>query len=336
MIANNDYYFRLKNQMRLEDNKLSSLSAHPVKYLIVEGYLDRVFFEKYKSEFSVIFSASDPTLKFRQLSGPHKEAKGSVKEAIINLIKDNEQETFSLNSISLYGIIDKDFSETSIEYKHLFVTPTNDLETFLVSNDIFPLTNIANCSTELIKDIYKLAYQFGSFRKAMLDYAGKICHFDGKTENIRKLINEKIIKDNRYNLYKNGMDLSIDNVFNILSRSEDTIFYGSSGEISLLTAKRHVKDFLITNGILEKDNTFASIKITPINSGSYPFWDNIRGHDLFEIAKTLIPNIDNHTPPLYNDFLLSNFIVESADTSSFIKTNLYQRMLNAGILKGSF
>ena len=174
------YLQRLRN--KLEELRPTPFDKQDKIILLVEGKLDKMLFSgllKDKILGSVISVGA--------LKRPDELISGNVKSAICDLTLNIANNSYSSIGLNVYGICDKDLNNEHSENSHLFFTDTSDLETLLVSNNVFCLKDFYSYDDDSFRTIYCQAYQLGGIRKAFSTFL--------KEENEKKPLKSKSFRD---------------------------------------------------------------------------------------------------------------------------------------------
>ena len=204
-------------------------SKQTEKYLLVEGDLDRQFFDNQFAKSvqcvvvsNIIRSRGALSSSFFKSKSQTQNVKTNIKSVVCETIIGIAQLSAApwmqtsgkvkwppkMEKWPLYGIIDLDFNdeEQYEKYKKLFVTETHDLETMLLATDENVLSKL-NCdfTEDQIKKAFFMAYQMAFIRKNLPDdlphvldkiqnHSGEVdfpSFFDGLKMNLSKLLESK-------------------------------------------------------------------------------------------------------------------------------------------------
>ena len=308
---------RLLNIARMKNDSASKGMLQTPKILLVEGYMDlRVYTPMLASDVETL-SAGNKQYFIRFGGRPLDNVKKAIADTTSEFLRRKEEEG-QYGFIELYGVIDKDFENSYPETENLFITDTNDLETLLFSCEAFTFGIVPTADEEVLKSIDGLAYQLGSFRRAFFDF------IKNKPDNIREFIAEEQIRQNGHLLFVKNKDLSLKSLINVFKKDPTNYFAAGLGE-EIATPIIH--SYLKSKGIMNGTNQFVD-KVKGFDKNKIiGYWDNVKGHDMCEVARHIVPNINE-----YYEKSLENFIEAHVNRERLKTTNLYRRMHQVGLM----
>lgn len=308
---------RLLTIARMKNDSASKGMLKTTKILLVEGYMDLRIYTPMLAEDVEPLSAGNKQYFIRFGGRPLDNVKKAIADTTQEFTRRKKEEGL-YGFIDLYGVIDKDFENAYPESNNLFVTDTNDLETLLFSCEAFSFSVVPTADKEILTSIDGLAYQLGSFRRAFFDF------IKNKTDNIREYISEEQIRQNGNLIFVKNKDLTLKALINVFKKDPTNYFAAGLGE-ELATPIIH--SYLRSKGIMNGSNLFVN-KVEGFDKTKVDdYWDNVKGHDVCEVARHVVPNINE-----YYEKSFENFIEAHANREKLKTTNLYKRMHQAGVM----
>lgn len=315
---------RLLTIARMKNDSASKGMLRTTKILLVEGFMDKITYIPMISSDVEIISAGDKSYFIRNGGRPLDNVKKAIADTTQEFTRKKKEEGL-YGYIELYGVIDKDFENAYPESNNLFVTDTNDLETLLFSCEAFSFSTFPTVDKETQVSIDGLAYQLGSIRRAFFDF------IKNKNDNIREYISEEQIRQNGNILFVKNKDLTLKALINVFKKDPTNFFAAGLGE-ELATPIIH--SYLRSKGIMNGSNLFVN-KVEGFDKTKVDdYWDNVKGHDVCEVAKHIIPSIDTYIPDIHDTYkkAFEKFIEAHTNREKLKTTNLYKRMHQAGVM----
>jgi hypothetical protein len=129
-----------------QDNLFNRMN---IAIIFVEGYSDKVFFNRFVNSKCQVFCASDSS----HYKDQDEDIRENCRKAVIAKVKEKKEEGIP-NPDLICGVVDADYhvdrDKTPREYRHVFQTDTHDLETLIYKTGEFSL-----CLTEHINNLSK-------------------------------------------------------------------------------------------------------------------------------------------------------------------------------------
>lgn len=308
---------RLLNLARIKNDSASKGMLSKTNILFVEGYMDLIIYTPMLTDSVEILSAGNKQYFIRFGGRPLDNVKKAIAETAGEFLRKKEEEG-QYGYINLYGVIDKDYANAYPETKNLFVTDTNDLETLLFFCEAFSFGVVPTADKEVLTSIDGLAYQMGCFRKGFFEF------IKNKSDNIREYIDEKQIQLNGHLLFVKNKDLTLKALINVFKKEPTNYFAAGLGE-ELATPIIH--SYLRSKGVMNGSNQFVN-KVEGFDKTKVTdYWDAVRGHDICEVARNVVPNINE-----YYEKSFENFIEKHANREKLKNTNLYKKMHAVGLM----
>ena len=315
------YSQRLRN--KLEELRPTPFDEQDKTIILVEGKLDKMFFSGLLKDRILGSVISVGALKI-----PDELINGNVKSAICDLTLNITSKSYSSKGLNVYGICDKDLDNEHSENSHLLFTDTSDLETLLVSNNIFSLNEFCSYDGDSFRTIYCQAYQLGGIRKAFSTFL-KEENKDKllKNKSFRDYFSESSIKKYASSIFLKNRNLDLNTIIDFFSKDKDNEFFeikkSSFFELIMIKLRRN----------LYEDSFYKSANKDIFNYSVCDFdkktiknyWNNVRGHDLMLISKTMA---NGEWPKDEEQFMLNH-----SNIDNFKSTELFKKMLNANIIK---
>ena len=264
------------------------------KFLLVEGTTDKEFIEKLGVE--KLQSIPVGTIIEDEYRLKRNEKKPYAKPAILDTVREKNKENF-------FGLVDKDFAtEEDINnyHEHILVTPTHDLETFLLStdNDIFKEPDNI---TEDLKDALYYAYLIGIIKKRMIE--GEIYYKNNN--NFEDVLGEEI-------KLRDLIEFLIDESKGITIRK-------------ILELEREIKKDIP----VDKDGFITLYKEDVIHNKD--LYDIANGHDILNIMKSLCEKqikrlIDAYHTEDHRDRAVEFAVIERYNFGVFERSKFFKDM----------
>ena len=289
------------------------------KFFIVEGKLDKVFFEKIFDKSNNLIAVEDLSKSASAFKRNYKisNSKIEIKKLVIftNLP--------FLEKNNVYGIVDKDFDEefpTRLNSR-VFSNNTHDLETMLVASDSKLLATIFPFDAKRISKAMFMAYQIAIVKEFISkrisnspsvtvgDYNfWKDCFDNEAIFNIEKFIkkyNPEIIKLEEKNTFYN---FAVDFYNNINSQNEKSKQLNPAPMMNLL-----------------KNKTLTHFQ----NNMPQNFYELVNGHDLMNC---LILNYEDNQQVMQFKNSISYKLINCYNLENFKETVLYSKLKNNKII----
>ncbi|MBR0191274.1 MAG: hypothetical protein IJQ31_04325 [Thermoguttaceae bacterium] len=307
-------------------------SKQTEKYLLVEGDLDRQFFEKQfamRVQCVVVSNIiknraalSSSSFKSKsQTQNVKTNIKSVIYEVIVGLAKFPAAPWIKPSGMEkwpLYGIIDLDFND-EVQYekfKKLFVTETHDLETMILATDENVLSKV-NCdfTEDQIKKAFFMAYQMAFIRKNLPD---------DLPHTLEKIQNQSGEVD--FPSFFDGLKMNLSKLITLLAKDSSGI---NPKTFPNLLQKKEYKKYFTEEGIWNQDYDSFDIKVIK------NFWKLINGHDFLQLLKLQNEIAKNIFCALNSNVLNRAFeaaIIENYNSECFEKTTTYKKMFESGMI----
>lgn len=303
------------------------------KLLIVEGATDEFFLNHFKGCNVDCIVAKKAFISNNMLrTMPVKNV--NCKNAIINIITGVSyypspfiKYKSDFDKCDVYGMVDADYEnyEFSRQLQRLFVTDTHDLETLLLWTDQELLLRLKECEIkrEEIFDAYYIAYQLSVIRHELFSWRETLC-----LEYISCGASQV-----DFSCFLSGKEISIPKLVEYIN---------SKSIVKINTSKykcivKHVCNSKILKKKINEEGVWSQSVSEFFQNFPNDFWSIVNGHDILQILRYLNESANMSFGKTGEKSLQRSFemkLIEVYDYKLLNQTEIYKKMMNAGIVKG--